>query len=51
MAFPTVISGLYGMNVAGMPFANDINGFMIICVMIIVICIVVAFWLKRNKML
>ena len=51
MAFPTVISGLDGMNVAGMPFANDINGFMTICVMIIVICIVVAFWLKRNKML
>lgn len=51
MAFPTVISGLYGMNVAGMPFASGANAFMVICLMIVVICAVVVLWLRKNKML
>jgi len=51
MAFPTVISGLYGMNVEGMPLADSVHSFATICVMIVVICLAVAFWLKKNKML
>lgn len=51
MAFPTVISGLYGMNVSGMPFANQANAFMIICMMTVIICGVVVIWLRKNKML
>lgn len=51
MAFPTVISGLYGMNVAGMPFAASANAFAIICMIIIIICVVVLIWLRKNKML
>ena len=51
MAFPTVISGLYGMNVSGMPFANQANAFMIICLMTVIICGVVVIWLRKNKML
>lgn len=51
MAIPTVISGLYGMNVEGMPFANAVYGFSVICGIIVVICTVVAYWLHRNKML
>ncbi|MGN0407378.1 MAG: magnesium transporter CorA family protein [Bacteroides sp.] len=51
MAFPTVISGLYGMNVEGMPFASSAHAFMIICAMIVIICIVVTIWLRKNKML
>ncbi len=51
MAFPTVISGLYGMNVNGLPFSGSNMGFAVICGMIIVICAVVVLWLHRNKML
>lgn len=51
MAFPTVISGIYGMNVEGLLFANYQYGNVIIVAMIIIICIVVVIWLRKNKML
>lgn len=53
MAVPTVISGLYGMNVnaEGMPFAGSPFGFAIIGGLILVICIIMMFVLKRKKIL
>lgn len=53
MAVPTVISGIYGMNLnsEGMPFANSPFGFAIITVLIVVVCIVMMTFLKRKKML
>jgi magnesium transporter len=51
MAFPTVISGIYGMNVDGMPLASAEHGFMAICVIIVLICVIASYWLHRNKML
>lgn len=53
MAVPTVISGLYGMNVDGkwMPLSDTPHGFMIICVLTLIICIVVMILLRRKKML
>lgn len=53
MAIPTIISGIYGMNVAGkwMPFANTPFGFEIICGIILVICLIIALVLKKKKML
>ena len=53
LAIPTVISGLYGMNVdgKGMPFANSIYGFLIVCVITLVVCIVTMFVLRKKKML
>lgn len=53
MGIPTLISGLYGMNVdsAGMPFANSAYGFGIVCIMSLLICIVLLIILKRKKML
>lgn len=53
MAIPTVISGIYGMNVneKWMPFANTPHGFLIICVLTLLICIITMWILKKKKML
>lgn len=53
MAIPTIISGIYGMNVAGkwMPLSTTPNGFGIICIIILVICLITLFVLRKKKML
>lgn len=53
MAVPTVVSGLYGMNVNldGMPFANSFWGFTIVCGIILAVCIVSAWILHKKHML
>lgn len=53
MSIPTIISGLWGMNVGGkwMPFSSAPHGFAIICVITLLLCIVVMLWLRKKKML
>lgn len=53
MSIPTIISGLYGMNVLTeyMPFANTPYGFGIICAITVAISIVIGIMLKKRKML
>lgn len=53
MAIPTIISGIYGMNVdeRWMPFANTPYGFVIICVIILLTCISTMFFLHKKNML
>ena len=53
MAVPTVISGLYGMNVAteGMPFARTPAGFFIIIFLTLITCIFAAWVLHKKHML
>lgn len=51
MAVPTVISGLYGMNVLGLPFATSPAGFIIVCVITLAICGVAAWILHKKHML
>lgn len=53
MAIPTIISGIYGMNVADewMPFAKVPYGFSIICAIILIICVVTLWILRKKKML
>lgn len=53
MAIPTIISGIYGMNVASewMPLSDTPYGFGIICLLILVICVVALWILRRKKML
>ena len=53
MAIPTIISGIYGMNVSGigMPLASSPYGFGIICVLILLICVAALWILKSKKML
>ena len=53
MAIPTIISGLYGMNVdtEWMPLAHTPYGFGIICGITFSICFVMIIILKKIKML
>lgn len=53
MAIPNIISGLYGMNVdhRWMPFADTPYGFLIICVIILLSCLVTMAVLWKKKML
>lgn len=50
LSIPTVISGLYGMNVDlnWMPLALSPHGFGIICFVTSVICVALAIWLVRK---
>ena len=53
MAVPTVVSGLYGMNVSseGMPFANNEAGFGIVLGLTLIVCVVTAWFLHKKHML
>ncbi len=53
MAIPTIISGLYGMNVneVSMPLATHAHGFGIIIVLTTIICLVIMWFLHKKKML
>lgn len=53
MSIPTIISGLWGMNVGGqwMPFSDSPHGFGIICLITAGICAVVLWILRKRKML
>ena len=53
LAIPTIISGLYGMNVSGkwMPLSNTPYGFGIICLGTLIICILILLILRKKNML
>ena len=51
MAVPTVISGMYGMNVVGIPLGNSIYGFGAVCLITLIVCILSMVILHRKKML
>ncbi len=53
MAIPTIISGIYGMNVASkwMPLSTTPYGFGIICLIILVLCLFTVIILRKLKML
>ncbi|SKB92328.1 magnesium transporter [Lachnospiraceae bacterium] len=53
LAIPTMISGMYGMNVDGrwMPLAGAVHGFGIIILITIVVCILLILLLHKKKML
>ena len=48
---PTIVSGFFGMNVGGIPYANDVNGFWIVMLITTLICLVITFFMSRNKLL
>lgn len=53
MGIPTLVSGIYGMNVSGrwMPLANVPHGFGIICLIILVLCLAMLLLLHRKRFL
>lgn len=52
MGIPTLVSGLYGMNVDAkwMPLAHTPHGFGLICIIIVIICIVMLLVLRKKKL-
>ena len=50
MTIPTIVASLWGMNVAGLPFANNPFGFWIVLSISIVLSGVTAFIMKKKKM-
>ena len=48
---PTIISGMFGMNVGGVPLASTSNGFWIVLFIISLICLIITFFMSRNKLL
>ena len=51
LAIPTVISGIFGMNLINIPWENSPVGFWIVNVITIAICIICIILLKKKKML
>ena len=51
MAVPTVISGMYGMNVEGIPLGKSIYGFGVVCLITLIVCILTMVILHRKKKL
>ena len=51
MAIPTIVSGFFGMNVPGIPFENNPNGFWITMLITCIICLVITFFMSRKKFL
>lgn len=48
---PTIVSGFFGMNVGGIPYANDIHGFRMVMLITTLICLTITFFMSRNKLL
>lgn len=50
MAVPTIVSGIFGMNLV-LPLGDNPYAFLIICGMILAICVIMMWVLKRKKIL
>ena len=53
LELPTMISGLYGMNVngVGMPFATKAYGFAAISIFSLIVCLIAVYILKKKHIL
>lgn len=52
MGVPTMISGLYGMNVDSkwVPLANTAHGFGVICLITLLICLLIMLFLRKKRL-
>lgn len=50
MSIPTIIGGLWGMNVP-VPFGHSPMGFLIVCLITLAICLIALLILRKKKML
>ncbi len=50
MSIPNIIAGLYGMNVAGIPFADNPMAFALVCIFTFAIVLIATFILKKKDM-
>ncbi len=50
ISIPTLISGLLGMNVGGIPFFNASDGFLYMCIIVGLITLAVTYYLRKKDM-
>ena len=51
MSISTIVSGFFGMNVPGLPFASNPHGFWLVFLVTCVISLILTFIMSRNKLL
>ena len=51
MSISTIVSGFFGMNVPGLPFANNPHGFWLVFLVTCVISLILTFIMSRNNLL
>lgn len=49
-AIPTIVSGLWGMNVEGIPYANDPNGFFMVILLAFVLGLLITWILYKKEL-
>lgn len=50
LSIPTLISGMLGMNVGGVPFFDNPNGFWNMCIIVAIITIAITIYLSKKDM-
>ena len=50
ISIPTIVSSIWGMNVAGLPFANDAFGFIKVMGIAFLTSLIAWIWLKKRDM-
>lgn len=50
MSIPNIFSGFFGMNVGGVPFAGNPQGFLIVICVVALVCIVITYILNKKDM-
>lgn len=50
-SIPTIISGFFGMNVGGIPYSTDPNGFWLVMLITTILCLIITFIMSRSKLL
>lgn len=50
LSIPTLISGMLGMNVGGVPFFDNPNGFLNMCIIVAIITIAITLYLSKKDM-
>jgi zinc transporter len=46
----TLITGMLGMNVSGIPLAENNGGFWFVCVALIVLAVGLVWWMRKSRL-
>ncbi len=51
LLIPNIIPGLFGMNLAGVPFSQNANGFIVVTILVFILTVIAFFFFKIKKWL